>query len=521
MAKDENEKIERTRKRLLVEFKDSWRVERELEELRKERRKAAKALKKDNLKLKNKIHAHILQYLIPHPERGSKWAENSWHLSLLSADEGYSKEYIGFIRDAYEINHYISPKFISDTGNYFKHPSNKNLEKIQPEFKRIMSIRNQEKLLKRELFKSLIFQRMLHSYRNSYRPKNKKPIVYELDKSLMYNRESQVKAYSEAVESNKEYNKGLEDILLAQIIPAICAEPPGDSYILTETTPFYQKLNIIALGCGSGIHEYEFASKFIKQRKLNEEKVMLYLTDVNQAMVDEAVANAESRNFKSINEEKKPINTIGLQLDFLKDIDTHFNKMWDLRDNHLFLFLGTTLGNFCKADQEKIFQNVCRSMHYMDNFVVGVKGMHYSNGKPDKEKMKQEYRLTEDFAYKPFEILGIERMCLGDYKVDFRKHMVPEIKCYFPVIQDTEIQLNHEKIKFYKGDKIYVINSQRFTNEALNDLACSTKKGKDEAKKPYEGYLKTVDIAEKEGYKIALFIKKDYDDDIFRADNSS
>jgi len=480
MAKDER-KIERTKEALLVEFKDYRTIENQIEASRKKHRLEARQLK--NYSADKLIVQNIM--FTPDSTRQFNWVNNSLNLFKLKMDidNQYSKEYTEFICDAYEINTYISSKFISDAGNYFKHPSDKNLAKIQPEFKRVMNIRNQKKVLKEKLFKSLCAEEAVYT--------GEKCKICSLNvPPAMYNLESQIKAYSEAVNS-KGYNKNLEDKLLSKIMPSISKYscPPSMMLSLEPT----RRLEIFALGCGSGIHEYEFVSEIIKRKGIKEDFVDLYMTDINPSMFGEAVSNAEHRNFKRISEGKKRINVEGFQLDFTKDMRAPIEtKYWSRYK--LFLFLGSTLGNFNSAEQKLILSNICGAMNSSDNLIISVKGMHYKDGKPDKARIEQEYIASENFIYKPLEILGIERRCLGDYKAEFGSDNINEIVGSFTVIKDMAVSVGEEKYNLYKGDIIKLAHSKRFTKDELNGLAGST--------------LKPLEVLEKNGCIVGIYHKK-------------
>jgi hypothetical protein len=460
---DNIEKIERTKKKLLAAFVEYSKIQNKIEAMRREHRRAEKTS----------------QGLVPHSDWGMWWIKNKWNLAQLKSYADYAGDYAEFIYDAYEINRYIGSKFISDAGNYFKHPSDENLKKIQPEFKRVMNIRNQENILKEELFLSFCKKDVL-----CIEGKNN---VFNLNISpAMYNLESQKKAYSEAVELNKDYNKGLEHKLLTKIMPSI-------------TFPYFpdQKLNVIAFACGSGIHEYEFVSEFIKQRRINEDYVYLYMTDVNQAMVEEAISNAENRNFKRMREGKKRINVRGFQLDFTKDMRYPIEVRPGMRGN-IFLFLGSTLGNFGSDEQKTILGNINDAIFYNDNLIIGVKGMHYKNGQPDKERIEQEYAASENFVYSPLKIIGIERRCLGKYKAEFgfdKNKNIYDIAGLFPVIEDTEASVDEERLYLHKGNIIKVAHSQRFTKDELNGLAMANG-------------LQPLKARDEDGYVIGIYTKK-------------
>jgi uncharacterized SAM-dependent methyltransferase len=412
-----------------------------------------------------------------------------------------------FIKDAREINPHIDSEFIYNAKRYFRDPSNKNRARLEPEFKRVMNIRSQKSIIKAKLFNSL------YAICDMYKSEKKSPYMYCLDlPPIMYNLESQIKAYSEAVEFNKNYNKSIEDILFAKIIPSMISN-------MSHLPTIIGNIHIIALGCGSGIHEYEFVQELIKQAEVPEDKIRLYLTDINQSMVDEALAYAGNKNLLRIKEGKKQINTMGFQLDFLRNINNRNNNPLNdlIKDDivKIFLFFGSTLGNFHNEDQKRIFQNISNALFPMDfislsKFIVGAKGMLYKDGKPDKERMEQEYKLTENFAFKPFEILGIGRECLGDYEAffNFNKYSrdnvvlednVPEIRCFFPVIKKTEIECDGQKIELPVGAKISTIRSQRFTKESLENLCSNLKKNQ------MGGTLRVQEILEEQGCIAGLY----------------
>jgi hypothetical protein len=417
-------------------------------------------------------------------------------LEILKENESvFSKKFIEFLEDAYEINRALNPLFVYNSAEYFKNPSTENLAKIKPEFGRVMDIRNQRNVLRVEVFNKFIYSKNENGHK-----------IWEINfPTAMYNLESQVKAYSEAVDLNKDYNKSIEDILLKEIILSIPPYSIHPDFLGPEPD---RRFEVIALGCGSGIHEYEFVLDLAKQRQIPEDRIALTLTDINQAMVEEAVANIGHRNLQRIHEGKKPLHSTGIKLDFLdKDKFMSMDSNIIKGSRKLYLFLGSTLGNFDSFDQKKILENLCCSMynHFNSHLIIGVKGMHYKNGKPDRTKMEKEYLLTENFAYKTLEILGIKRDCLGDYKAHFNAEErldnsagVPRITCSFPVIKEIEVTGEGETCKLDKGDIIRVIQSQRFTVDKLNELAYLNGGYENCALNPFK-------ILEKEGYIVGLY----------------
>ena len=498
MAWDKTEKIERAKEELLKKFKggDSDSYIESLERKCIEIKNSPDYPNKDKYINSNK---RFIEFY-----KSNRRCENEMLFKNLKNNNKYAKEYAEFMEDSYEINPYINARFIKDAAEYFKNLSDENLLKIQPEFKRLMNIRIKKKLLKQQLFESIQEQGPIRLMAITKRK------IYSFNlPQAMYNLESQIKAYSEAI-GWKEYNKSFEDKLLTKVIPLISLNSR------VKGLPM-KRLGVYALGCGSGIHEYEFVSEIIKQRGINEDFIDLNMVDASSAMVEEAVSNAEHMNLKRRDEGKKRINVEGLQLDLNREICVPLRINWSV--NRVFLLLGSTLGNFDFMKQREILNNICGAMFPGNDIVISVKGMHYKDGKPDEEKMKQEYIFGENFIYKPLEILGIERECLGEYKVDYQPNFGVldlnrnEIVNSFPVIKHTTISGYNEKHKFHRGDIIKVAHSQRFTKDGLNDLVRDFNRFVRE--RPHTGgILRPLEVLEENGNIVGLYRKEERQEDL-------
>jgi hypothetical protein len=387
-------------------------------------------------------------------------------IELLKKNENlFSKGYVSFIEEVYDITRALNPLFIYNYAEYFKNPSKENLSKIQPEYKSVMAFRNQKKLLNAELFDYL--KKQYDKYESKKKSGKRS---YNLNiPSAMYRQESQVKAYSEAIES-QVYNKSLEERLLMDIMPHIKK---------------HEKVNIIGLGCGPGRHEIQFAFYYILHHDLNEKDVSLYLLDANDSMVNEAAASIGFENDGLIKNGRNPVNTLCQKIDFTK------NELSKLSINHdnpsIYLFLGSTLGNFNNKTQIKILSNISKAMNEKDILVVGVKHPKFclKDGirSIDYDGMCGEYNETEEFAYKPLEILGISKENLGDYKIQLKTparyvldmkvghfYTPRKITCTYLIKQDFVIDHSEDKIQFYKGDKIGIFFSERIESNKMEGL---------------------------------------------------
>jgi hypothetical protein len=235
-------------------------------------------------------------------------------------------------------------------------------------------------------------------------------------------------------------------------------------------------------------------------------------------MTNGALANAKYQNLKRKKWHKRQLNVLGRNIDFtnkksLEKIISNDKK--GESKARIYLLLGATLGNFEQKTQDRIIKNISKVMNYQDRLIISVNGINDQRWGPKKywefiEKWKDkhcphssdgyfpdfinQYKASEEFIYKPLEILGIPKENLGEYRVDIsnfrlnylidcmagKPHYTQALPRYsivasFPVIKNTKVSYNNQKLTLKVGDLIDVAVSERFSALSLLCLCMPNK----------------------------------------------
>ncbi|MFC1696996.1 L-histidine N(alpha)-methyltransferase [Nanoarchaeota archaeon] len=402
-------------------------------------------------------------------------------------------KYIKEIKN-YHIN-VDDPRFVVDFINYFL--EGKFNTEVEMLYKKVINFFNQRELVRKELFNEFWKQ---YNFSKCTLPHQR---TYRLKSELLYSMESQVNAFMNATEKNEQYKSSLEGQLLMRLIESM--------------DNVKDKIEIITFGCGSGRQEMAFIEELVNYHSLEYSSV--YLTDINQAMVDQALFYAESsRNKNSKNTE---LNIVGKTCNFIE-----FDQIQAIPYNHdkqkLFLFLGSTISNF-RDEQAIIMDNIYKSMNIGDILIVGYRSIiHQDDYTTDTELMKSAYesQQTEDFVCKPLEILGITRKpsgVLGKLEIHLCNQPLQDgslwgrpvrMRMSFNFERSYNLKMDDRSIPFIKGDSINIISSERFYPETASttfyhrDLKCNLLPISERSL-----------INDKEGYAVSLFEIKEHEYD--------
>ena len=256
------------------------------------------------------------------------------------------RKFLDFIKDAYELG-LLAPETRSDKLElYTKFFCGEGIireeetQDVKKDAKRVMSFRAQKDIIKSKLFQQL---------RGQQKVRGKRPLVYKLNLSEeLYNLESQANAFFEATEQSKAYDTETESVLLRE--HAIKGLPSSDN------------ARIIALGCGSARKEFSFVLEYIKQKKANPMGMTFYATDSNQEMVNEALTNIELENIDHVQNREHAVHSIGRQIDFSNRESMRQLCHGNAGQRSIYLFLGSTIGNFEEEKQHLIMQNMTTSL---------------------------------------------------------------------------------------------------------------------------------------------------------------
>ncbi|GEM_PF-6843348 len=261
---------------------------------------------------------------------------------------------------------------------------------------------------------------------------------------LFYMFKSQVDAYNKILGGSKYFDKeSAEDRLLIEKLPVL------DEIVKGE-------VEVVALGCGTGISELRIANA-IAQRP-GCEKVKVYLVDVSESMIKQAAFNfyearirsSDCRKIKAI-----PSRCNFLNMDDVKDkLPVHEGK------KRIYMMLGGTIGNYPYERRQRIYGNIESMMRDGDVFInsCGVKeegveldGKHY-RGKDEA-----------DWLFYPLKILGIGNEQVKEFsdveKFEFRPEEGKRLSGYFEIMAD---EVNVGDVVLRKRQKIRMLHSERF-----------------------------------------------------------
>ncbi|MBW3001916.1 L-histidine N(alpha)-methyltransferase [Candidatus Woesearchaeota archaeon] len=274
----------------------------------------------------------------------------------------------------------------------------------------------------------------------------------------MYTLKSQVEAWRE-VAGDEDYIKGQEhnedDFIIKEVLPR-----------LTEL--WERNLEIITLGCGTGVSEIKVAKAMADQQE-RMGSLDLYLTDVNERMLNEARLNAYryySRAIMTIGKHASPnpldndplINPRARKCNFL-DSEEVKQTSFGLDERRIFLLLGGTVGNFPAEVRKKIYSNVYKAMKPGDALIVtcGVK--------PDPEHYRG--KSTAQFLFAPLKAAGLQEHQIAEFKKGMQRYECDVVgnRIVGSVSLNRPVKVSGVQLK--KGTLFEVLYSDRIDPESF------------------------------------------------------
>ncbi len=164
------------------------------------------------------------------------------------------------------------------------------------------------------------------------------------------------------------------------------------------------------------------------------------------------------------------ISIEGLVADFTTQLDCI-----PVKDNRLFCFLGSTIGNFTPAQIDQFLSKMSDILHLNEYFLVGF------DNKKDIDTLEKAYNdiqgVTAAFnlniLYVANRLAGTDFNTSDFMHVSFYNKNLHRIEMHLEAIRDIEIKSNYitDRIKFQKGERIHTENSHKFDNELINKIA--------------------------------------------------
>ena len=281
----------------------------------------------------------------------------------------------------------------------------------------------------------------------------------------------------------------LYDDLGSKLFEEICET---EEYYLTRTEKQILELNasdiinevlpseIFEFGSGSSKKTKTLIAKVLKRNK----KLTYFSFDIS----DKALK-------MSYDELKKISKSLRVQL-IKGDFNNDIKRIKKSKKNRLYLFLGSTLGNFNNKIAINFLDNIANLMSKEDSFLLGVdkvkdekiinsayndsKGITKKFNKNILNVINKEYKLNFD-----------EKNFLHNAKFNSEKS---QIEMYLESTVDHSVKLpNDENLNIEKGEKILTEISRKFSEKTLRDLfSCANlkiKKSYTDKKKYFSLYL--------------------------------
>jgi len=225
------------------------------------------------------------------------------------------------------------------------------------------------------------------------------------------------------------------------------------SDIVNEVLP----AEIFEFGSGSSKKTKTLIAKVLKRNK----KLTYFSFDIS--------IKALKMSYDELNKISKSLDVQLIKGDFNNDIK-HIKKS---KKNRLYLFLGSTLGNFNNKIAINFLNNIANLMNKEDSFLLGVdkvkderiinlayndsKGITRQFNKNILNVINKEYKLNFN-----------EKNFLHNAKFNSEKS---QIEMYLESTVDHSIKLpNDENLNIEKGEKILTEISRKFSEKTLRDL---------------------------------------------------
>ena len=225
------------------------------------------------------------------------------------------------------------------------------------------------------------------------------------------------------------------------------------SDIVNEVLPS----EIFEFGSGSSKKTKALIAKVLEKNK----KLTYFSFDIS--------TKALKMSYNELNKISKSLHVQLIKGDFNNDI----KRIKKSKKNRLYLFLGSTLGNFNNKIAINFLDNIANLMNKEDSFLLGVDKVK------DEKILNSAYNdskgITKKFNKNILNVINKE------YKLNFNKKNFlhnakfnsekSQIEMYLESTVDHSVKLpNDENLNIGKGEKILTEISRKFSESALKDL---------------------------------------------------
>ena len=222
----------------------------------------------------------------------------------------------------------------------------------------------------------------------------------------------------------------------------------------------------------SGAHEFlELGSGSSKKTKLLILEALKIKNNLTYISFDIST-KALKMSYDELKNISPNLNIELVKGDFINDLE----KLEHTEAPRLYLFLGSTLGNFNNETAIKFLANISKKMKKNDFLLLGIDKIK------NKEIIKAAYNdkkgITEKFNKNILNVINKE------YNLDFKpekfKHIAEfnenksQIEMYLEAYDTQEVNSLSEKIQINSGEKILTEISRKFSDSAIENIfACS------------------------------------------------
>ena len=258
----------------------------------------------------------------------------------------------------------------------------------------------------------------------------------------------------------------LYDDLGSKLFEEICET---EEYYLTRT-----EKQILELNASDIVNEvlpseiFEFGSGSSKKTKTLIAKVLKRNKKLTYFSFDISI-KALKMSYNELNKISKSLHVQLIKGDFNNDI----KRIKKSKKNRLYLFLGSTLGNFNNKIAINFLENIANLMNKEDSFLLGVDKVKdekiinsaYNDSKGITKKFNKNILNVINKEYK---LNFNEKNFLHNAKFNSEKS---QIEMYLESTVDHSVKLpNDENLNIEKGEKILTEISRKFSEKTLRDL---------------------------------------------------
>ena len=173
-------------------------------------------------------------------------------------------------------------------------------------------------------------------------------------------------------------------------------------------------------------------------------------------------------SYKELKDISSNLNIKLVKGDFIND----FHKLEKSKEPRLYLFLGSTLGNFNNDTAIDFLEKIAKKMRNCDSLLLGIDKIK------NKEVIKAAYNdkrgITEKFNKNILNVINKE------YDLDFNPdkfiHIAEfnedknQIEMYLEANSNQEINSQNERIEISSGEKILTEISRKFSDKSINKI---------------------------------------------------